>query len=1265
MKCPKCKKDVPDNAKTCPYCKKLLKLVCPQCNNTNDGPICKKCGFVILSKCSKCGTITPTVKGKCSKCGFDTYESVQRNCANIDDFACVTLDFPNLEDIKEIIGSKKLIEKFVTNLDNLITDYCSLLEVKREIIDGTYVIRFNKSDSFAESALEAINFAIELGKKIINLNFKLSKTKGIYLDCKIAVLKRSVKTPRNKYQSGFDIKLVADYGKEFRYLNYMQVITDAHVYQEISDNFSLESLSSSYINGEMVTFFELKLKKHMKVEPPKEEEVQPLDLKQIEAIKEVLIDDDEEKENRLYNKDIISFDDMKCSFHTSNAYEVGKLIADEIKNNKKRIFSIKSVRLYKPESDLIFKQLKNNFKKMYQITCSSEMKYKPYGFFSELLYVLNNLTRTTKLSSTNNMSIVSQADKSGVLNAIINLTEANVSNYDETRLFVYKALYDHLKIQNKILIYINDFEKIDESSYEILQLLWKDKLPNVTFILSSDTDFSVHKTSHFLLQDQTYSEIRLKPLSIKKLVEFEPKRFKSFTETYYFQAILHGMKGSLIFFNNAIEYLKEKGIITDDGELTLISSNSVVIPSTLEYLIEKRLQFLMSNKNTFKLFSYLIMMSPMNDLKTVKLLEIPEAKDSLKYLQDADFINVLNGSIRIKNYDTIRKAFDLVLSEDSRKEIAMDILGKIAVKKMPEEISLYNLVGDVSSEIKTLENLSKINASLGEFSAYLNCVVRLLKLADKSPDREQILEKYRTEIYENISKMLNKYTPNKIYNISKQILNNLEKTDDTEKIIKFSLKMLKISMTCGNYNYTFELLNKLLARLQGKSLNPNNQNFSPYLVIIMLIRVETLFAIGRMRECEETSYELLNNINSTNFSIINLSSTMSKDEFKMMFLNSMTFVLIAKAFLLRNDDNIQLVIDKLKQIFSTLPKHLDYILPIKQVLLGKPIEIDLKQKNSDEGFLKIIKAGLRGFTIDKEDYNKFANDIYEAKICSNINNFTQLEILCDLLIGYAYFKLGGIEKAKSIYYSVLEMSQINGYRLVGYLACYLLSMYYYETENSDMALSLANNTVSQIEQDNNVGDYLFYLFRVLTSGIYTELGDDNKAFACMQSAVFVKQKDEVEFGLEGVDLQVEERRIKDRRQKQEDTGGRRKGQRRIKSDDSLLKDMEKLNNAQFEEAKKPEEEKIDFKNIPNIKVEEKKSSMFDDIKTIADMNLPVGKEDKKEEKEEKFNLLKGENKKKEEKSKIVKEMEEIEENKENLKNQVKEEKQEHKKEFLS
>ena len=67
MECPKCGLEIDDKALVCPNCKKVLKLVCPVCKAVNEGSTCKKCGYVIVTKCHQCGKVNQTAKKKCIK----------------------------------------------------------------------------------------------------------------------------------------------------------------------------------------------------------------------------------------------------------------------------------------------------------------------------------------------------------------------------------------------------------------------------------------------------------------------------------------------------------------------------------------------------------------------------------------------------------------------------------------------------------------------------------------------------------------------------------------------------------------------------------------------------------------------------------------------------------------------------------------------------------------------------------------------------------------------------------------------------------------------------------------------------------------------------------------------------------------------------------------------------------------------------------------------------------------------------------------------
>ena len=1202
MECPKCGKEVKDDDKICPHCKKVLKLVCPKCNTANPTPVCTKCGFVILSKCEQCGAITPTIKGKCSKCGFSTYKSVAMASSNIDQFACVTLDFANLDEIKEVINSKRLIEKFIANLDSLVVDFCNSNGLKREIMDGTYIIRFNKSDSFTESAQAAIIGAIDLAKEVIMLNFKLMKAKAISIDCKLAVLKRTVDTVPENYKAGFDIKLVSNFPKELKYLNGFQIITDSYIYQEILEDYSLNSLSSNYVYGEMVAFFELNLKKHLKVEPPKEEEeAPPVNIAQIEEAKENLFDEHEEMENKLYNKDVIVFDDMKCAFLHSTAYDVDTLIANEIAQNHRNIFMVKSNQLFRPDSDRIITRLmaKKLFAKSYKVNCYASMKFKPYGFFYELFSVINNLSRVPKLFASNNLNNVGMFDNKGFLKSFLTLSPLDSS--DEPRSIFLDILDKYVNSLGKVLIYINDFEYIDDSSYEILKFIWKMNPSNITFIVSTDMDSTLHKAAHFLLQNPLYAEIRLKPLSIKHIVEVEPKKYSDFANSYYFTSILQGMKGSYIFFKNAIAFLKEKNIIEESKKgLSIVSNKACVIPPALENLMKKRVIALRSKKDAFNLLCTMVFISPMSDLKSLQLLGINNLTDLLKYLVNYQYITISENNISINNYEILKKALDSILNDEEKQEFITQINSLIYSSALitSEELSLNH--DNLQNQIKIFEHLSSVTASLGDFSAYLNCSNMLMKLLNQTltENKDEVLEEQKLKIFENVSNMLNNYTPRKIYGVSKNILSNLEKSDDLTKLVAFSIKMLKTSMTCGNYNYTIELVNKVLAKLHTYSINPDSQNFNISYFIITLIRIEALFSIGKLRECEELGNEIVLLLKSPNLQ--NQSPDgFTRDEFENVIFNAMTFVGLSKVFLLRKTETIQEFINELKLAFPNLPAQFDYFFALKNIMLGKEIDVDLSSQN-DEKFAKIIKSILRAFTANKDDFVRFANDVYEAKICANINDFAQLEILFDLLIGFAYFKLGSLEKAKAIYSNVLEISDVNGFKLAGYVSCYLLSMLYYGTGETETALGLANNTVSHIEKDNNVGDYLFYLFRVLTSGIYMEIGNEEAAAACVQSAAFVKKKDEVVFGLEGVDIEVEERRINDRRKVKQDVGGRRNGQRRITDDMKLVENMPQETPAQA-----PSDDFKMSKDAP--KEEVKKNSILDDMKKLEGMQAQAPK----------------------------------------------------------
>lgn len=70
MKCPICKKTIPDNAIKCPHCNSRVGIRCKKCNTVNPIQLkCSNCGEELLKLCPHCKSVNlPTAK-KCRKCG--------------------------------------------------------------------------------------------------------------------------------------------------------------------------------------------------------------------------------------------------------------------------------------------------------------------------------------------------------------------------------------------------------------------------------------------------------------------------------------------------------------------------------------------------------------------------------------------------------------------------------------------------------------------------------------------------------------------------------------------------------------------------------------------------------------------------------------------------------------------------------------------------------------------------------------------------------------------------------------------------------------------------------------------------------------------------------------------------------------------------------------------------------------------------------------------------------------------------------------------
>lgn len=1119
MNCPKCDFEIDEKMLTCPNCKKVLKLVCPKCKTINQGNLCKKCGFTIIVKCHQCGIINQTINEKCRKCGFSTYSSVAISTSNIDEFACLVITFPNVDEIKSALGSTKLFEKFKANLDKLVHEYAHENELAREIIDGAYVIRFNKSFSFSDSATSAVNGAIEILNAVTELNFKLDKLKNILLQCNIAILKRNINTKPEEYKSGFDIKMINSGKDKIKLLGGLQVITDSLIYEQVCDNFELSTLSSAFVNGQTVMFFELQIKKYVKIPTKKEDSDEAKQaLAQLPVFEEELLSD----QNDLYNIDGITFDELSGNFTSTESVNIIPLVLSKIQENPRNIISIKSGKESAPiTGDLLTKITKlKRFENVFNVTCYDDMKYEPYGFFKEFISNICNFSIAPKNFSLNNFDMFKTIDPSNYIGNLINSREKENSNPEEVRKVLFDIFFNIFASLSGSLIYIEDFDKIDDSSADIMQLFFEkfDDF-NVTYVLTVDKKYSIHKNAHFLLSNPYFTEIIVKPSQFKDILAVDVNKYENIMQNHCLEKIAHNYKGSFLYFNQAMDYLLDSEYLglSDGGVFTLNSQDNIFIPTSLDSLITKRLKALSKDENLYKLLGVFILLGPRVDSNTISLLGITDEILEIQKLVDKNYLYLTNESIFVNNYNLYKDNFLSATSDEVMQAIAKDLLEKVFIPEVPSPVKafLYNVLGAKREEISDWENLSSLNSSLCDFNAYWSCSNKLLKLIDKNADEtlEKTEEEYKSEVYENVSTLLYKFSPDKANDITQLILDNLQKSTDNEKTVRLCNKMLQSCLIDGNYLYAFDLIHKILSKFSSLSANPSLKNFNISYFMLSLVKIEILFSVGNLKDCIVLGEEILKTLTPANIQGIK-PEHLSLKQFEEVIFDAMSFVMLSKIILLQSTTELETFIAKVQANLGRTPAVFELFLVVEKLVKGVDVKLPSNPPMDEDKFSKIIINIIKAFSEDRADYKKFADDIYHAKITAKLHKLSQMELLCDLLIGYSYFQLNQDKKASAIYDSVLDTSNKNGLKMITYLDWYFISMLKFRQQDIDVALGIANNSVVQLGKDPNSGNFMFFLFRLLLAEILVAKKDKASAELCLKNAKFIKEKYGLNFDVE-------------------------------------------------------------------------------------------------------------------------------------------------------
>lgn len=1132
MECPKCGFEIDKKSLVCPNCKKVLKLVCPICKTINTTNTCKNCGYVIISKCNRCGKINQTAARKCKKCGFSTEQSVILNEANTDDFAMLLLKFPNLENIMKVFGSAQLYNKFKIKLDKLIVDVCKEKGLRRQIIKNTCIIRFSKDFSFKSSCNNSVKTLVDILNKLLTMNTKLSDRKNLSVRCNAFLLKRSVNDDPNFIDTGVNINLLYNEvkDKESKILNTFQLIADSDVADALGTDFDVSVLTNTLVGNKMKVFYEVNLKKLVDIEiledEKEEDEIKVPNFVQNMLVEQENIEDaarnsfvKKNDPDAIYDIETINFDELKCSFIRTQNVDVSFHLLNVLQSQPKGIVGIRTAELYKPYSISIINTIEQtgNYKNIIPITCYDEMKYSPYSFFSELVSGIFDYAVSQKLFSKNDYSVFSNIDPAGLVKDLVTFTSKDGKNPVDTRYTYFDIFLTLLQAIPNSMIFIEDFHKIDSSSYDVIKYLFQafDKL-NVSYILTYDKDYTLHdKDMHFLLSRENYTEIFLKPTPFEKMIEENKDAYKEIMGSFYFCRIAKYSCGSILYLDTAIQYLLEAHVfrIVDDV-VKIADEKTLIIPSNLDKLVARRLNLLQDDENTIKLLTAIVLLGTRIDLPTVDSLEIPEIEDCLGKLQDMGIIYMYNNCIHFPNYNLLRRNLLDIISPIYLKEIANLLLDKVCVPELPNYLKayLYNILDDDEKVLSEWKSLADLNLNMGDFSSYMNCSEHTINCYDKmeNDDNKIIVEEEKQNLYMQISDNMFEYIPERTGTIALHTLNNLETDKNVDKIINLCNKMIQGNLLSGNYLEALELTHKVLSILPLSSLSPTQSNFNSYFYMMTLIHVQILFNIGALNEALDIGYKVLNEVKDSTIEVLKPTSYQT-EEFEGIINDAIAYVSLANILSLKG--NVSQFLNITRNDFSKVPPAYAIFIQLEAFLHGYVPTIDVFE-NEENSFAKIIYNIMKAFVDDKDKPTVFVQKIYNAKLIAHDSGLHSIELFTDLMVGYTYFELGNYVKAQDIIYKIIKTTNNNGMILILYVAWYLLAKIYMKKGKYNVVYGIVNNSLIQLEKSTTPSEYILMLFKYEMFKVMMYKKEYEKAQICIRQAKYIAAKYNINFNFD-------------------------------------------------------------------------------------------------------------------------------------------------------
>lgn len=771
---------------------------------------------------------------------------------------------------------------------------------------------------------------------------------------------------------------------------------------------------------------------------------------------------------------------------------------------------------------------KNGFTWLYG-ACSCVTQLSPLGFIQDLLQTFFNIpafcvdgVKIQKDSQKFFHSEFPSLNNKEIFNLLNFLYPTNPDYYEnilqnkaKTFTFLEKVFRTIIENHDVILVAEN-FELIDGLSYEFLTSLVNSDLIKKSFKLVLTYNAPRPARAYFdnhRLKDEAYLDISLGNFDTNQMNLFiEQSLIQAECPTSTKEFIFATTEGNPAFLEQYIALLNDSYRVTNSFDLDL--------PSSINAVIKKRLDFLRANQEAYNILSLAAIQGSKFSPQIInEILNLDENQfyETMVSLESLNFIMPVNENGYTFKTSTIWEEVFECIKQDEAFLSYNNALFNVYSKYILSSHSLRAVIAENLNENQAALNIwtenIKLAAYIGDTNLYIISQKQCLILIEKI---ENLSNKYliKNNIYERLGKLLSNINPQEAMEFLPNAIQRASEEGNLIKEIELTGYLASCCIALGNYYGTVECVDAISQKLPADT--------ELELAMLKSRKVEALLNIGNCGE-------IINLVDNEILPIFD--KYINAKPHKNISINVLykawlqTYLNLANALVMQGNNRSFSVIATLFELFEKNNFKEELFICKTKLALAFANTIKGEIETSEKVLSEIIKVYgtdimdneaiarwnminiLNNFVT--RNRNGLKEELFQVvTFANNINdNFTKN--ILKTLLGKVFKDEENAKHALEIYSDQITYFSKERNAIGALLSWYLISDAKLVAEGPDKALEVANKAL-ELAQSPKINNYIFVvLFNKVIAESYIVANDYEMAKIHMEKAIAVAKNFEL------------------------------------------------------------------------------------------------------------------------------------------------------------